>query len=264
MNSTDSIEVVLPETTYSKITFLRLAVSARSNFVYDSRLLLKFLRGKKFVTNNALKALMNYENMMKKLDLYPPIGPTLEDVEDVLRLGIFSMPNSRDKDGLQVLYIRPARFVTSELSTDQLLRCAYFCVSELTDSEEVQRHGFSIIADCTGWTFKSIKLEQLKQLFLSFQNHYPARVQRIVLVDAQRWLYSAWLMIRPHISTKHAEKWKLSCKRDHVTRYVNLSDLPDFLGGYLHFDINEWIESCRAKERPVVVYRSMQTSKDSI
>lgn len=256
------VEVMLPEATFSKLHFLRLSVSNRSTYTYSDCLLLKFLRGRKFDTAAALRTLMNYESLMLRLELQPSVGPTLQDVEEVLRLGIFvHIPETRDAEGNQILYMRPGLYLPSEVSWRLILCATMFVVGDITEGEEVQRHGFTIVADMADWDPHSFGFDHIKDLFVSIQNSYAARLRSILVVDANARFTTTFKMMRPLMTKSLADKWKLQCRRDNLKKYISKSDLPEFLGGYVHYEIDDWVADKRAKKHTRVVYRSM---KDTI
>ena len=95
----------------------------------------------------------------------------------------------------------------------------------------------TVVVDRYGTTISNQDIELYKSLFSLFNNYYPERLNRVLVIPANMVFKVLWAALRMGLSTKDQEKLiMLSDKRD-LLNYIKKEELPTHLDGQDTFKI---------------------------
>jgi len=146
-----------------------------------------------------------------------------------------------DLENRPILLFNAAQYYVDKFPVIDFIRTLVYYLERLTESDETQKSGITLIANTANWTMANLSYRNATAFFESFKNSFPISVKQILLVDSPGWMPRVLSLISPVIG-------KLMSKIVFVTqqqllKYVSVDNLPPELGGTSQFDMDLWIRS---------------------
>ncbi|OWA50991.1 Triple functional domain protein [Hypsibius exemplaris] len=154
-------------------------------------------------------------------------------LQSVLRSGTCILSGGRDRQGGAILTFPRNSPALEKVRLDDL----GILLDHLTSipSEEVRRHGFTIIIDMRD---HGSRWNNVKDILRGLQERFTQSIRTILIVKPDSFTH------KPNLSKYGSEILLISV--DQLTKYLNVSELTTDLGGTLHYDHREWL-SLRSK-----------------
>ncbi|CEF64494.1 Kalirin [Strongyloides ratti] len=151
------------------------------------------------------------------------------DILHVLRDKIALLPGSRDRHDHPIIII-PSKDASYILNGDDVRNVLFYLHSVTSASSK--NNGFIFIID----TRKGVKSENVKLVLKVIQDHFPGLVYEVFIIRSD----SFWE------KQKSTGKYKFKVQKlsvEELTKYIDASQLPTEIGGFMKYDHEEWIEN---------------------
>ena len=218
----------------------------------NSRLLLRFLRHKKYDQNLALQSLISHFRYMRAAyevpdDQTAPTHYPLADAAPLIELGLFVVAPGRDSDGRVVVVcsdISLAQKMMQENSRDTVSKAFSMFFWELGQSDDAQLLGISFVQDMSTYSMlqmrsgmsqqKSMSAKQKKAAPMS-ADAMPLKYGKFFIVDAPWYFGLVWAIIKNFMKKKLVERIQFIKRNDLSKLHDNLplDSLPPSMGGSL-------------------------------
>ena len=189
----------------------------------EERLLLRFLRHKKYDSAEALKSVIAFHRYMRAVHDIPDGEPApktypLSAAAPLIHLGLFIVCPGRDVDGRMVVVcsdISLAQKMMSEMDKDDISRAFTMFFWELGQSDDAQTLGITFIQDMSTYSIfqmrsgmksqASMNSKQKKTASMS-SDAMPLKYGHFYIVDAPWYFSVAWAVIRNFMKKKLRER----------------------------------------------------------
>ncbi|XP_041737463.2 triple functional domain protein-like isoform X2 [Coregonus clupeaformis] len=152
------------------------------------------------------------------------------DVLPILKEKVAFVSGGRDRRGGPVLTF-PARSNHDRIRTEDLRRLIAYLAG--IPSEEVSRHGFTVIVDMRG-----SKWDSIKPLLKILQESFPSCIQVALIIKPDNF----WQKQRTNFGSSKFEFETVMVSLEGLTKVVDPSQLTSDFEGSLEYDHDEWIE----------------------
>uniref|UniRef100_A0A674CX11 non-specific serine/threonine protein kinase n=1 Tax=Salmo trutta TaxID=8032 RepID=A0A674CX11_SALTR len=152
------------------------------------------------------------------------------DVLPILKEKVAFISGGRDKRGGPVLTF-PARSNHDRIRTEDLRRLIAYLAG--IPSEEVSRHGFTVIVDMRG-----SKWDSIKPLLKILQESFPSCIHVALIIKPDNF----WQKQRTNFGSSKFEFETVMVSLEGLTKVVDPSQLTSDFEGSLEYDHDEWIE----------------------
>jgi len=237
----------------------------------NSRLLLRFLRHKKYDKTAAVASLISHFRYMRAYydvpdgETVPSQYPVRKDAAPLIDLGLFTVAPGRDLDGRFVVVcsdISLAQKMMRETDQQAVSRAFAMFFWELGQSEDAQLLGISFVQDMSTYSMFQMKFgmsqsakmsaRQKKAASLS-QDAMPLKYGHFYIVDAPWYFGIAWAIIKNFMKKKLAERIQFITRKDlsKLHAAIPLDSLPPNMGGTLDVTPADkwwWVGGAAAKD----------------
>ncbi|XP_014056496.1 triple functional domain protein isoform X3 [Salmo salar] len=152
------------------------------------------------------------------------------DVLPILKEKVAFISGGRDRRGGPVLTF-PARSNHDRIRTEDLRRLIAYLAG--IPSEEVSRHGFTVIVDMRG-----SKWDSIKPLLKILQESFPSCIHVALIIKPDNF----WQKQRTNFGSSKFEFETVMVSLEGLTKVVDPSQLTSDFEGSLEYDHDEWIE----------------------
>uniref|UniRef100_A0A8C7PRH2 non-specific serine/threonine protein kinase n=1 Tax=Oncorhynchus mykiss TaxID=8022 RepID=A0A8C7PRH2_ONCMY len=152
------------------------------------------------------------------------------DVLPILKEKVAFISGGRDKRGGPVLTF-PARSNHDRIRTEDLRRLIAYLAG--IPSEEVSRHGFTVIVDMRG-----SKWDSIKPLLKILQESFPSCIHVALIIKPDNF----WQKQRTNFGSSKFEFETVMVSLEGLTKVVDPSQLTSDFEGSLEYDHDEWID----------------------
>lgn len=247
-----------PDTRQSHLDELRSMFKQRPDikFRLDDAFLIRFLRVRKFDVKRAFKNLVHYYEVKSSYkEIFKDFVPS--SVRQPLEDEIHLLLPQRDKEGRQIVVVRPGRWNPDTYSIAEAFKLSLMFFEKLTEDEEVQVNGMVVILDYSDMTMRHAK--QLNPLLTrkmadAIQNALPLRLKAIHYVNQPKIFDIIFGFFKPFMSDKMLKRLHFhgdECGTLH--KYIESSILPTEYGGSVqNLDNKEWIQKLSASEEDFI------------
>ena len=89
------------------------------------------------------------------------------------------------------------------------------------NSRITQMSGFNFILDMRDSSWKKFDVKLLTKFLMFVQDHYPARLKRVLIIDAPKWVYIIIKAMKPFMKTKLANRiFFIELKRNIIHSFI--------------------------------------------
>ncbi|OXA57018.1 Alpha-tocopherol transfer protein-like [Folsomia candida] len=200
----------------------------------DEQFLIRFLRAKKFHRDEAMKLLISYYEMRRdNPSLFRNLNP--EYLRPSLEKRLQHVLSSRDDKGRQVFIFRAGSWNPNEVSLDNIFRCNYLYLEEMTSLPETQINGISAVVDFHGFSFfqaRHFTPKHALRMIKIIQGSFPCRFQEFHLVNQPYIFHLVYSIVKPFLSEKIRDRIHVhGTDLNSLHRFLRPEILPEFLGG---------------------------------
>jgi len=211
-------------------------------------MLVPFMMARKFDEDRAYELLKNSLKWRDDRDigLFLPMNPAI--VSELKTKKILIPPQSRDKEGSQVVYYRPGLARKHGTKSEDFCLSVFFLLQKCIRDPLTQRRGFLFICDLRGTKLLQVDRKLVKSTVDMLSNKFPARLKKVLLLEPPSFFNIAFRIIRPLIPSKYMEKLA-PARLAELQDYVDACKLlPDY-GGTLPFDQSTYVDELWAEEQ---------------
>ncbi|XP_064803384.1 triple functional domain protein-like [Oncorhynchus masou masou] len=152
------------------------------------------------------------------------------DVLPILKEKVAFISGGRDRRGGPILTF-PARSNHDRIRTEDLRRLIAYLAG--IPSEEVSRHGFTVIVDMRG-----SKWDSIKPLLKILQESFPSCIHVALIIKPDNF----WQKQRTNFGSSKFEFETVMVSLEGLTKVVDQSQLTSDFEGSLEYDHDEWID----------------------
>eukprot|EP00934_Nitzschia_sp_Nitz4_P008359 Nitzschia sp. Nitz4//scaffold83_size84149//10078//11404//NITZ4_005164-RA/size84149-processed-gene-0.16-mRNA-1//1//CDS//3329558917//8349//frame0 len=182
---------------------------------FNDAVVLRFLRntipsGKSdFSEDRAWKALKKFNLRYHEMRL-----ARLE--KQLLSKTLFPLPGLKSKQGHDMFYMRPSRFVPRETRTKDVIdNLMYVMNSMVEERESACRDGIGFVACMDGWTMKNFEVEYCFQFMMGLQGRLaPVNVTLFLIVNPPSWFGAIWKIMKRMLTASFRQKVKMIPESD--------------------------------------------------
>ncbi|XP_076241645.1 retinol-binding protein pinta [Calliopsis andreniformis] len=203
----------------------------------DDFFILRFLRACKFNIEKTEKKLENYCRQRSTLsEWYDKRDPFLQEIQELLDLGVLLPLRKPDNEGRMVVIVRAAAHKPSRHKISDMLKAALMTLDlALRDHEPVTIYGISAILDMDGMTYEHVfqlPPHVIKNLVHAWQGCYPVRIFSLNFINAPTLMNMVLNIFRSFMSSKLKRRVHVH-PRNKLKLYGSLpiSILPKEYGG---------------------------------
>ncbi|GAA0139908.1 hypothetical protein LIER_01365 [Lithospermum erythrorhizon] len=222
----------------------------------------RYLKARNWNVNKATKMLK--ASLKWRLE-YKPDEIRWDDVSSEAETGKIYRANYKDKSGRPVLVIRP-RCENSKSVKDQIKHFVYCMESAILNLPPDQEQMVWLI-DFHGFSLSNISIKVTRETAHVLQEHYPERLGVAVLYDAPKIFEPFWMMAKPFLEPKTANKVKFVYSGDQNTirtrdELFNMDQLEAVFGGKAEFDfeISKYADRMRQEDMKMASFWEMENS----
>lgn len=214
------------------------------NWQDDDRLLLAFLRARKFDVKRASSVIKNFYNVMRKhSELYENFD--FSKVKRTLEACQIGFLPYRDEEGCCVLVFSTRNWNPAEHSMGDYMRALTCGLLNAIRSPSTQVAGFKVIVDFSGFSFRQLPHISPTYLWLfaeALQNCFPGRFRAVHIVNETHLFTYVWAVLKQFLSAKLTDRFQFHGKNvKKLHKYFHPSILPAEYGGELpKFNNAEW------------------------
>ncbi|XP_013418372.1 clavesin-2 [Lingula anatina] len=204
----------------------------------DDAFILRFLRARKFDTDEAFKLLCKYfEYRQKNTQLFHKFCASEMGIKHALFDSLPGVLPYADHNGRKILVLFAAHWDNSRYSLSSIYRAILLTLERLIEEEANQINGFVIVVDWTEFTFKQstyVNPKLLKSMVEGLQDCFPARFGGVHFIN-QPWFVEAILkVVKPFLKEKTKGKIHLHGNNlGTLHNYIHKEVLPAELGGLI-------------------------------
>lgn len=140
----------------------------------EDKFLLRFLRAKKFIKDEAFQLLCNYYKFKRNnKELFT--GLTVAELRYVLEDGFPCVLPDGNENGTKIMVLFAGTWDIEKYQIKEILKAMILSLEEASEIEEVQEEGIFVILDFSGWCSdhtSQLKVASLKQIVWIFQVRY--------------------------------------------------------------------------------------------
>jgi len=222
----------------------------RDSNIADSvseEMVVQFLMARKFEEDRAYELLLNSLKWRRDraIGMYQPLTPLI--IKELQTKKVLIPPQSRDKEGSQVVYYRPGMAKKHEVKPKDFCLSVYYLLQQCIRDPLTQRHGFLFICDLRGTKMFQVDRKLVKSIVDMLSNKFPARLKKVLLLEPPGFFNWAFRIIRPFIPAKYLEKLATAHLAD-LPGYVDVDKLLTDYGGTLQFDQNTLVDALYNQE----------------
>ncbi|KAL8491382.1 hypothetical protein ACS0TY_023129 [Phlomoides rotata] len=222
----------------------------------------RYLRARNWNVKKAVKML---NASLKWRQEYKPEDIRWDDVAMEAETGKIYRSNYKDKSGRPVLVMRP-RCQNSKSIKGQIKYLVYCMENAIIDFPEDQEQMIWLI-DFHGFNLSHISIKVTKETAYVLQEHYPERLGVAILYDAPKIFEPFWMVAKPFLEPKTANKVKFGYADDANTSKM-MNELFDMevvesaFGGKdnADFDITKYAERMREDDKRILSFWKMDAS----
>lgn len=208
----------------------------------EDAFLLRFLRARKFNLEKALKQLKRYYEMRQSHDeLFQNLHP--KALQSALEHKLQIVLGRRDSQGRHIFIFRAGEWNPDKISLDDVFRCNYLVLEEMTSAIETQVHGVIAIVDFSGFSFyqaRQFTPKHAQRMVQVIQDSFPCRFQEFHLVNQPYFLNVVFSLVKPFLSEKIRRRIHFHGQdMSYLHSIVKKEILPSFLGGSVKWE-NDW------------------------
>eukprot|EP01122_Echinamoeba_exundans_P000535 TRINITY_DN10469_c0_g1_i1.p1 TRINITY_DN10469_c0_g1~~TRINITY_DN10469_c0_g1_i1.p1 ORF type:complete len:345 (-),score=90.15 TRINITY_DN10469_c0_g1_i1:5-985(-) len=198
------------------------------------RIVLMFLRGKKFVPERALLVMKNFMKVREEVG-----NLSIADVANYLATGVFySIPDAVDKDGRKV-YIVQARYVPSNEAKMERAHAMAYLLERDMNSPKLQRDGITTVIDMRKAPFIQNQDPQ-RQLSKMLQDSYPIRIGSVLIIEPP-WFFKILIgAMKFFIKAKVLQRMKV-VKLEDLPQHIDKQFLLPDMGGHSTYSQADWL-----------------------
>lgn len=142
------------------------------------------------------------------------------DIEDqLLSKTLFPVPGLKSKEGHDVFYMRPSRYVPKETSVRAIIDNLAYCMNTMAEKEKACTEGIGFLANMNDWSMHNFDVNYCYQFMMMLQGRVPVRVRMFLIVNPPGWFGKIWTIMKPMLAADFR-------KKVHV---VTESDMYEFL-----------------------------------
>ncbi|XP_047955225.1 phosphatidylinositol transfer protein 3-like isoform X2 [Salvia hispanica] len=248
-----------PEMEQAKINEVRRLIEPQSGklAIYCSDASIsRYLRARNW---NVKKAVRMLKATLKWRQDYKPEEIRWDDVAGEAETGKIYKSNYKDRNGRPVLVMRPS-CQNSKSIKGQIKYLVYCMENAILDLPPEQEQMIWLI-DFQGFNLSHISIKVTRETAHVLQEHYPERLGVAILYDAPKIFQPFWMVAKPFLEPKTANKVKFVCSDDPNTNKI-MSELFDMemvesaFGGKddSDFSITKYAERMREDDKRSLAY----------
>ncbi|KAL0432720.1 UNVERIFIED_CONTAM: CRAL-TRIO domain-containing protein C23B6.04c [Sesamum latifolium] len=216
----------------------------------------RYLRARNWNVKKAVKMLK--ASLKWRLE-FKPEEIRWDDVSMEAETGKIYRSNYKDKNGRPVLVMRP-RCQNSKSIKGQIKYLVYCMENAILNLPEDQEQMVWLI-DFHGFSMSNISIKVTRETAHVLQEHYPERLGLAILYDAPKIFEPFWMVAKPFLEPKTANKVKFVYSDDPNTNKI-MDDLFDMelvesaFGGKddADFDITKYAERMREDDKKIPLF----------
>lgn len=214
----------------------------------SDEMVVQFLMARKFEEPRAIELLTNSLKWRSEhgIGLYLPLNQSI--ASELKTKKVVIPPQSRDREGSQVVYYRPGLAKKNTVSPHDFCISVYYLLQRCIRDPVTQRKGFLFICDLRGTKMSQVDRKLVKAILDMLSNKFPARLKKVLLLEPPSFFNWAFRIIRPLIPGKYLEKIATARLHD-LPSYVEPDRLLVDYGGTLTFDASSYVDSLWAEEQ---------------
>lgn len=154
---------------------------------------------------------------------------------------LFPLPGLKTRNKKQdVFYMRPSRYVPSEMKTSTIIDNLCYVLNELSRTTSQCQNGVAFIANMNDWTMKNFSHDYCFQFMQALQGKMvPTKVELFLIVNPPRWFGKVWVIMKPMLSKSFA-------KKIHMIKEERLEEF--LMNGYEQYIPDEFTAGLRITE----------------
>uniref|UniRef100_A0A7S3P7W7 CRAL-TRIO domain-containing protein n=1 Tax=Amphora coffeiformis TaxID=265554 RepID=A0A7S3P7W7_9STRA len=171
----------------------------------------------KFAENEIFRAALyhnfNVEKTIKLLKRMDPLywNISVTQLERQLQTQtLFPLPRkltSKDKKIKSFFYMKPSRFVPSEMHTSSIIVNLLYVMDSLDRSEDGKRQKIGFIANMNEWTADNFTIDYCRLFMEALQGKRgPVHVDLFLIVNPPTWFEKIWTIMKPMLSSGFRNK----------------------------------------------------------
>lgn len=206
------------------------------------------LMARKFEVDRAFDLLSNSVKWRKEqgIEMFLPLTQPI--LKELKTKKIIIPPTSRDKEGSQIVYYKPALARKHEVKPKDFCISIYYLLQKSIRDPVIQRKGFLFICDLRNTKLTQVDRKLVKSILDMLSNKFPARLKKVLLLEPPSFFNIAFRLIRPLIPAKYLEKVATAKIQDLLTYADSDKVLPDY-GGTLAFDPISYLDQLYNEEQ---------------
>ncbi|XP_073006748.1 uncharacterized protein [Typha latifolia] len=141
-----------------------------------------------------------------------------------------------DKIGRPIGVVLNARHDPSKRNLAEFKRFVVYIIDTLCARAGEGQDKFTVIGDFKDWGFSNLDIRSYLAALDIFQNNYPERLGKAIIVHAPYLFLKTWKIIYPLIDKNTREKFvflKDENMTENLLEYIDESQLPEIFGGKL-------------------------------
>jgi len=209
----------------------------------DDDFLLRFIRVRKFNTEEALIGIQQYYTLRENAPglteiLYP------NALKSYLDLNIINVLKHRDPHGRRIIFWQSRNWDPVALDLRFVLACSFLVIDEITSTEDVQYSGLVAVIDHGGLTFTKMRqmagqmtFARLHRIIYGYQGGLPAKFKQAHIVNNPYIFDLIYALAKPFLKEKLKRRIHEHGKNvENIHEHLSPDILPKVLGGNLSFD----------------------------
>jgi CRAL/TRIO domain len=117
------------------------------------------------------------------------------------------VPDLKCKNGYDVFYMRPARYVPRETPSRTIINNLCYVMNCMVEKEQACSQGVSFLANMNGWDMSNFCTDYCLQFMLALQGRkVPIRVNLFLIVNPPAWFGKIWAIMKPMLAPEFRKK----------------------------------------------------------
>jgi hypothetical protein len=140
--------------------------------------------------------------------------------EQLLSKTLFPVPGLMTKAGHDMFYMKPARYVPKETSTQSIIDNLAYVMNTMLERERPCTEGIGFLANMDAWAMKNFDVNYCYQFMMTLQGFVvPVRVQLFLIVNPPSWFGVIWKIMKGMLAPSFRRKVKM-IGQDKLAKYL--------------------------------------------
>lgn len=247
-------KAILTEEQHMKISEVRRLLgplSCKSSIYCSDPTISRYLRARNWNVKKATKML---KASLKWRSEYKPEEIQWDEVAHEAETGKLYCANYNDRHGRTVIVMRPCR--QNSKTVKGQIRYLVYCMENAILNLSPDQESMIWLIDFKDFDMSNISLKATKETAHVLQEHYPERLGVAILYNAPKFFEPFWMVAKPFLETKTANKVKFVYSDDVNSKRIieslfNMDQLESAFGGNnnVSFNITKYGETMKEDDK---------------